>query len=238
MSDEPNPFVNRAPWTVIRFGGVIMRAALIAIDDVSTEDQWQEQASKETSGKVQVFQGTKKGKFKAKYLCWNEDSYKAVQEHWEMLKPVPTLGGGSGTSAPKAPTGGSQYMAAAQVKPGQVGGVPAPSKFDAIDTAASDTKDKSGGKSNPGPKPPTISVEYPSLQRHGITAVARGKWTDVGFTETNGYVVDIEYVAQDPPKPAGTGALAPAQAAAGAQLAQKKPDGSTPSPAAAQAGGV
>jgi len=236
VSNEPNPFLDRSPWLRITFGGQLARAGLTKIDGVSTEDEWKEQTSKETSGRIWVFAGTKRGKPKLTFICWDDDSYAWLQEHWEMLKPVPNLGGGP-SSVPVAPTGGTQYAAAAQVKPGNVGSPPALSKagdFDIPDNAPTKV-------ASVGPKPPTISVDYPSLARHNITALARAKWTDVGFTETNGYEVDIEYVAQDPPKLAGTGALAPAKPASpGSQFvgggAAQAPG--TGSPAATQAAGT
>lgn len=242
MSNEPNPLdpATRGPWTRIYHGGILCRAALTKIDGVSTEHAWKDQQSKETSGRVWSFTGTTRSKFKCDYVCTTPDEYAWLQAHWEMLKPVPGSNGGAGVT-PKAPTGGTQYAAPADTKPGAVGSPSSPAKADAVDAGTSASTTKSSTP-NPGPRPPTIAVDYPSLLRHGVTAVAAGKWEDKGFTETLGYEVEIEYVPQDPPKPAGGGALAPATPVAqGQQFSGGSPvqgSASTGAPAAAQAGGT
>ncbi len=230
----PNWFTDREPWLRIRFGGQLARAALTKVNGLSTKDEWKKQKSKEASGQTKVFSGTTVGDPKLTFLATTADEYAWILEHWEQLKPVPGLGGSSGGTpaagvpafALGSPAGKGGTTPAAPSTTTKTVPDPAADKADATKSSSSSTPD-------PGPRPPTISVEYPWLLLHGITAVARAEWEGPTATETNGVEVTITYSAQDPPKPAGTGTMAPA--APGSQFAIGSPAG--PGGAAAPAGG-
>jgi len=207
----PNFFTNRAPWHDIYFGGVRMNCALVEINGVATEDAWQKQKSKETSGQVAVFQGTTWADFDITLEECEEGDEDEVRGLWEKLAPVPGLGTNTGTVTPPSQTkaiGSPAFTGNA----GKTGSSAASSTSSA--TSSTDfnipNNEPSKGPPSPGPRPPTISVQHPILAWHGITAVARKKWEGPIVTETNSIRHKITFIADKPPTPAGTGAMGPA----------------------------
>ncbi len=209
MSFSPNPFApdGRAPWLVIGFGGVVLRkVSLTKINGVSTKHEWKEQKSKETSGSVNTFSGTKYGHPKLTFEAASEEDFDELSALFDRMKPVPGQGGTGSTGTP-SPTLGTPASFAIGSAAGK-GGATAP----AAPGGGADAPEKPASSSstpNPGPRPPTISVQYPSLARHGILACALEEWVDVGFTATNSYEVEITIIPDKPPTPAGAGAMAP-----------------------------
>jgi hypothetical protein len=197
----PNYFdpTQRAPWLVIRFGGVPIVAALTKIDGVETEHKWKEQTSKETSNSVNVYAGAKVGHPELTFTSADEADFAGVLRLIDLLTPVPGLGTGA-APAPAAASAGSPY---------QIGGGGSAS------SGASSPADTSGSTStasttpNPGPRPPTVTVDYPPLRIHGITACALEKLSGPYFTATNGMELKIKLIPDKPPVPAGAGAMAP-----------------------------
>jgi hypothetical protein len=208
---EPNPFRDIGPWCEVLIGGNLIKASLTKINGVSTKDEWKKQKSKESSGSTKVFAGTTVGDPKLTFTAVDEDEFDDLRDFWDLLAPKPGQGG---TGAPAAPTGGTQYTAAAQPRGEAVGSPPAASA--STDTtssadASSSSSSSSASKDNPGPRPPTVSIQNEILRWHGITSIARGEWEGPTPTETRGWEVVLTVVPQDPPKPAGAGAMAPAK---------------------------
>lgn len=194
----PNFFTDRLPWQDIYFAGQRVLAALTEINDVSTEDAWQKQKSKETSGAVAVFQGTTWGDFSLTFEATDSADFDDLRILWKLLAPNPSKGTGTGTV--KIPT--------------QVLVVGSPSATDSVITPSTDFVIPNNEPSkipSVGPRPPTISVQHPILAWHGITAAARKKWEGPTPTATNGVRVKITMIADKPPRLAGTGAMGPPQ---------------------------
>ena len=217
----PNPLdpAQRAACLQIRFGGVLALAALTKIDGVKTTDTWKEQKSKETSGSVNSFSGTKYGHPKMTFVATTPAEWVWIAMLWNLLAPVPGLGQVSTTM----PTPGTAPQQVSAIGSAPAAAAPtAQSLLDAAQTAyanvgaaAAPSSDTTGSSSSgsttpdPGPRPPTISVQYWALAFHGITAVAREEWDGPYFTDTNGVEVHITFIADKPPVPAGAGAMAP-----------------------------
>lgn len=214
----PNFFTNRAPWLNITFGGSFTpRAALTAINGVSTEDKWQKQASKETSGSVAVFQGTTWGDVELTFLGTEDADFDDLRTLWDLLAPKPGQGTGTGTTT----------------TPGQTFAIGSPAKGQAAPTAPTASNfnipnNEPAKTPSVGPRPPTISVQYPLLAWHGITAVARAKWEGPTPTDTNGLEVKLKLIADKPPTPAGTGAMSPASPGSQYAIGSGGAPGSTP----------
>lgn len=219
MTFSPNFFIDREPWTIITFGsGAPIRAALVEINDVSTEDQWKKHKSKETSGELASFEGTTWSDPKLVFEGTDDRDFDDLRALWDLLAPVPGLTGGSGTATPapgqtfaigspaKGSTGGSTGGSSSTSS--TAGGATAAGGSNTSSTStAEEKKDK---KENVGPRPPTVPVTYPLLAWHGILAVARKKWEGPYPTDTNGLRVTLTLIADKPPRPAGTGAMKPA----------------------------
>lgn len=209
MSPFPNYFRNRSPWLDIRFGGRLVKAALVEINGIATKDEWKKQKSKETSGQVNVFAGTTWSDPKFTFEAVDAGDFDDLRRLWELLAPVPGLGG---TSLPAGVPSG-------YVSGGPVGSPPA-SNAAASGTVGVAVGGKTGSKDgwpggpgipDPGPRPPTVTVQYPPLAWHGITAVARASWEGPIFTATGSIRHIITFVAEKPPKLAGAGAMTPAK---------------------------
>jgi hypothetical protein len=201
---EPNFFDDdqREPWTKISFGnGAPVKAALTKIDGVSTKHTWKEQKSKETSGSVNTFSGTKYGHPKLTFTAVDEEDFDDLRALWNLMKPVP----GQGTGAPAAtPAPGQTFAIGSPAKGSSAGSSSSSSTTTETDTSSK----KTDAKDNPGPRPPTIAVSYPLLLWHDITACALEEWEGPTPTDSNGMEVVITIIPDKPPVPAGVGAMA------------------------------
>jgi len=218
----PNPYDDVRPWNTIGFGGIPILPLLVKIGDVKVTDEWKAQKSKETSGQTWVFSGTTVAKPKLTLEAPDKASFDDLRRLWDQLKPVPGQGGGSSTSAsstaaaPTAAVGSpassssqsaEQLLAQAQRA---LAALNNPTQPPAGGSASGSSTTSSAATSNPGPRPATISVQNEILAWHGITAIARGEWEGPTPTETNSWQVVLTVVPQEPPRPAGVGAMAPA----------------------------
>ena len=260
-----NPFADVGPWNTLGIGGTQVRATLVEIDGVKTTDEWKAQKSKETNGQVWVFSGTTVDKPKLTLEAVDLADFDDLRRVWQQLKPVPgqgaavaTAGAGStsGIGSPTATAAGQAAFASAGAA-AQASGASKEEIFAAANAAA---QEASGGTStgtfgaagasstpstpNPGPRPPTVSVQNEILAWHGIYAIARGEWDGPKPTATNSWRVILTVVPQEPPTPAGAGAMAPATAgsstasAASPGAAYSSGSGSMASNAAAGAAGT
>jgi len=228
-SQSPNPFRDIGPWNTLGVAGRLVKALLVEVNGVSTKDEWKAQKSKETNGQVWVFSGTTVDKPKLTLEACDAEDFDDLGDLWNVLKPVP---GFTGSATPAAPTGGQQFTGAAQSK----GDASSSSSGGTVNTVADPAAKASTSSStpNPGPRPPTVSVQNAILAWHGITAIARGEWEGPMVTETNSWRVVITVVPQEQPKPAGVGAMTPA--APGSQFTGGAPDSIDKKAAAGAAG--
>lgn len=227
-----NPFRDRSPWLQIRFGGSLALPALTAIDGIETSDKWTAAKSKETSGVSNTYGGTTKGKPKLTFVATTAEEYDWLGDLWNMLEPKPGQGGGAAKADVPAFVLGSPAAKDSSGAPA----APATTTTTTIPDPADKSAKKGDATPSPGPRPPTISIDYPFLLWHGIVAVSREKWEGPKFTDTNGVEVSITFCAQDPPKPAGTGTQAPASP--GSQYAIGSPAGPGGAGAAPSGGGA
>ncbi len=230
---DTNPFDDLAPWNRIRLGGMLFdELRLVEIDGVSTKDEWKEQKSKESSGKVYVFAGTTVDKPKLTLEACDRAAFVELRRIWDLLKPVP----GQGGTVPAAKTPSQTFAIGSPAAPGSSGST-APTGQGGVFTVPSGStstgsSSSSSSTDNPGPRPPTIRVENEILKWHGITAIARGQWDGPRPTPTNSWRVVLTVVPQQPPTPAGAGAMAPPSP--GSQFAIGSPAGANGSGATPQ----
>jgi len=209
----PNPFApdGRDPWTVIGFGGVeLRRLALTKINGISTKHKWTEQKSKEQSGSTNVFGGTTLSHPKLTFTGTEAADFDELRALWERMKPIPGQGGTGTTGkatpqlsigSPAGPSGGSSS-----------GGSGSSSTFTTPAPGTKPEKDASSSSTpNPGPRPPTISVQYPGLLWHGITACALEEWEGPYLNDDGALESTLTIIPDQPPSPAGAGAMAPAK---------------------------
>lgn len=206
MSDSPNPHRNPRPWNRVLIGGRLIKAVLRDVDGNKIEDDWHDQKPTGSSGATWVFKGTKPvGPFKLTFESVNAEDFDDLGDIYEMLAPKPGLGGTSSDGKANAYTiGQTKDASSAPAGGGTAAPVTVPEK-----TAAADAKKEDKG-SNPGPRPPVLSIENQYFAYLGVTAVSRKSWEGPKITETNSYKVIIELVAQKAPVSAGTG-IAPAK---------------------------
>jgi len=207
----PNFFIERGPWTVITFGsGAPVKAALTKIDGVSTKHTWKEQKSKETSGSVNTFSGTKYGHPKLTFTAADAADFDDLRALWDLMKPVPGVAG-TGTPPAATPAPGQTFAIGSPPNKGDSSSSSSSTGNTVDNTSATKTTEK---KDDPGPRPPTIAVDYPGLKWHDITACALEEWEGPTPTEENGLELVITIIPDKPAVKAGTGAMAAAPPAA------------------------
>lgn len=225
---DNNYFRNPKPWTEIHMAGRLIRSALVELNDVSTEDEWKKQKSKETSGSVNSFSGTKQNNFTMTFEGVDENDFDDLGDLWNALAPVPGLGGGTTSATTAAPMTAPGQPSATAVAVGNAAAAESKasggdwvdqwqaraaaqtdSSSSALDSVNADTGKDTSKEPSPGPRPPTVAVDHPLLRWHGITAAARKKWEGPFVTETNSVRVKLTMIPDKPPTPAGTGAMAP-----------------------------
>lgn len=230
MPAPTNPYREPGPWGEVKIGGRLIVAHLVAIDGAEIEDEYNVQRPIGQSGAVAVFKGTKIAELiTLTFEGYDEASFDDLWTLWEMMRPVPGTGGGTGT--PKgsqfyqAPTKGQVDGTTQQLPPGS--GLP-------TNTTADGWPKNATASPNPGPRPPTLTIENPALAWIGVTAISRKKWKGPYWrAEVGSWRVDLTVIQAKPPTPANVGAQPPAGAQyAGA--AQSK-DGAASNASAAKA---
>jgi len=236
VSDSPNPHRFPNPWNRVKIGGRLIKAILRAVDGNKIEYDWHEQKPTGKSGATWVYKGAKpSGPFKLTFESVNEEDFDDLGDLYEKFAPQPDLGSGTSASskANAFTIGQTKDANSAPAGGGSASTFTVPDKTTAADAA----KDAKGG-SNPGPRPPTLSIENAHLTYLGVTAVSLKSWEGPKITETNSWQVIIEVIPQKPPVAAGTG-VAPAKSPDTFTIGQTK-DQPSPSAgadtAAAQAG--
>lgn len=216
MSGFPTFSQHPLAYNQVRIGGRVVKAVLKAVDGIKIEYDWSEQKPTGSSGATWVFKGAKPaGPHKLTFLCADGPKYTMAEcesdmrDHLERFTPAPTVGSGTGTNASStanAYTIGTTKDADSAPASADDGGTKTiPDK-----TTAADAKTGTKGGSNPGPRPPTLSIENAFVNYHGTTAISLKSWDGPKPTDTNAIEFEIEVIPQKPPVPAGTG-VAPAK---------------------------
>jgi hypothetical protein len=243
---RPNPFRDPLPFNRVRLGGVLVQALLIKWDGLKLEDGWKSDKSKTTSGHVAKFTGTKpvggeKG-FTLTFKAYDQASYDATRALFDLLAPIPGQGGGTSVTAA---TGTTTAVGSAAAGAQYTGGA---SGTATTTTAASSSgtlpKGQFGAASSqattpdpdPGPRPPTLPIEFAPCAEIGVFAVARASW-EAKHNEDRSWDIEVGLIQDKPPVPAGSGAMGPAAPAnPGAQYASTGGSaGADPTKAAAAA---
>jgi hypothetical protein len=224
----PNPFRDPAPWNTVRIGGRLIKATLTKINGIKLEDEWKVQKSKETSGSVAVFNGTKiLEAIELTFEAVGEEDFDDLGDLWNLLAPKPGTGGTVGTPAP---TGGNQFSGGVVTPKGNAASPSASTTAGTVDTSGGAAKSSSSSTPNPGPRPPTLIIENAILTYLGVTAIARKAWEGPKCTATNSWEVVLTLIQNKPPVPAGVGAQAPPKPGSqfsGGQVTPKDGDAQT-----------
>lgn len=221
----PTMAENPRYYATVKIGGLLILAPLREVDGMKLEGDWSEQKPTGTSGASYAWKGLKpagphKYTFESAYgpggltpaLC--EANMRALHE---SMLPKPTLGtapdkstASTATSTPAAPTPPTTAEGLLEQAQQALKNLDNPAK--AADPTAGTTGDSGKPKSdaaNPGPRPPTLSIENGFVNYVGTTAVSM-KSFEVKATKTCSLQYVLEVVPQKALKQAGTG-LAPAK---------------------------
>lgn len=201
-----NYFRDPDAYNRVIIGGVRIKAPLVEIDGIKIEAEWTAQKATGTSGPTWVFKGMNAaGPHDLTFECaWDgvtnpADQFDDLRALYERFGPVPTFTGGSATKE-------SPYTQG-QTKNADAGGK--------IPASAGTPTDSSGFPkstgTNPGPKPPTLTVECGWLAYVGTTAISLKAWDGPKATPTRSIRVKLTVIPQKPPVVAGTGVAAPAR---------------------------
>lgn len=205
----PNFFRDPKAFNRVKIGGRLVLAVLRKVNGITLEADWQAQKATGTSGPTWVFKGMNAaGPHGLEFLCADApgctaaEQYDDLRDLYERFGPV-KQSTGTGAAAPKA---GDPYTKnGTQPANADAGGV--------IPASGTTPTDKDGFPkstgTNPGPKPPTLSIENGFVNYHYTTACSLKKWDGPYPTETNGITVTIEIIPQKAPVNAGTGVAAP-----------------------------
>lgn len=192
----PNFFLEPTAYSRVRIGGILVRSVLVEVDGIKLEADWNEQRPTGQSGATWVFRGMKPpGPHKLTFEAVDAADFDDLRGLYERFAAKPTALGGQKT--------GNEYTIG-QTKDANTAGTPMPETPGGSATTDASGFPKSQG-TNPGPRPPTLSIENAFLQYLGVTAVSLKSWDGPKPTATRSVRVVLELVAQKPPTPAGTG---------------------------------
>ena len=238
---RPNPFRDPVPYNRVRIGGHLILAVLTEFSGVKVEDGWKVDKSKSTSGGAAKFTGTKLvGGEKGIVLNFKACDAAAYDDLWfvyDLLKPIPGQGGGTTATASTGQTSGVGSPPASTTSS-------ASSAFTAAQSSFGAGADKKTADPDPGPRPPTLPIEFAPCANVGVFAVARASWEEKYDKTDLSWDIEIGLIVDTPTTQAGAGVMAApksivgsggsANAAAGTSTA----GGSTNAVAQAEAAGT
>jgi hypothetical protein len=221
----PGFHTNPRYWATVVIGGHVILAVLREVDGMKLEGDWSEQKPTGTSGASFAWKGLKPaGPHKLTFETANypgvtakqcEDDMRVVHE---MMLPQPSLGAAPTASttptatpatpaAPATPTTAEGLLAQAQQALANLNNPATQANPTAGTTGTSSSSSAAKTDANPGPRPPTLSIDNGFVNYVGTTAISL-KSFEVKPTKTNSLQFILELVPQKALKPAGTG-LAP-----------------------------
>lgn len=206
--DFPNFFTDGPePWYTVTIGGLQLRCALTKIDGNKIEADWHEQKPTGKSGASYVFKGMKPaGPFKMTLEATEADDFTDLRALYEMMGPAPAQGGGG--TAPNTTLPAATNKALGGGTAGGGAGLSATGGGSTSSTSATSTP-------NPGPRPPTLSVENAFFAWHAITQISMKEWDGPKITATNSIEVVVTVIPSSPPTAAAVGTQGPKAADSG-----------------------
>lgn len=229
MTSWPLFFDDPTPFNRVKIAGQLVLATAVKFNGLAIEAEWKMQKSKDASGSVFAFQGMKpvggEAGFSVTFRITNRTEESQLENLWNALKPVPVPGARASTSATSTSTpttknvGSPPSPSAEEILADMKASLAALNNPKPADTASTEAATAGSSSStpqpSPGPRPPTVPIELGWLARLGVFAGAMGKWSYDDLDAENHpdrYDVTISFIANDPPKPAGTGAMSAAKA--------------------------
>jgi hypothetical protein len=220
-----NIFDDPVPWNRVRVAGLLILATATKFNGFKVEDVWKMQKSKSASGAVFSFNGTNpvggESGFSIAFRVTSRDEFDQLYDLYDALKPVDVVGGGGGGASNGTSTTAATYSVGSPAKPASDATAesllaqaeaamksinsttPAASSQDAADKQTAATTPTP----SPGPRPPTVPIELGWLAFLSVFAVAR-KSFEFSTIEQDNLEVTIGFIHDQPPKPAGAGAMA------------------------------
>lgn len=228
MTSWPLFFDDPTPFNRMRIAGLLVLATAVKFNGMAIEGTWKKQKSKDASGAVFAFQGMEpvggEQGFSVTFRITNRTEEAQLESLWNALKPVPVAASAasptkatSSTPTTKdvgAPPAATAENIIADLKK-SLASLNSSKPAGTESTADAATATSKAAEPSPGPRPPTVPIELGWLARLGAFAGAMKKWSfddlDVE-SHPDRYDVTIAFVANDPPRAAGTGAMSAARA--------------------------
>jgi hypothetical protein len=215
----PSPWSAPSFYSTVKIGGRPIKATLVAIGGNKIEDEWNVQRPTGASGATNVFKGTKPaGPATLTFEAVAEDEFDDLREVYELLAPkvgsTTQIGGASTVGSPGSAAYGQQYAqgkstASAATPTASDLLVQAQQALAQLQSGAAAPAVQASASSpvllNPGPRPPTLSIENGYLNYVGINAISRASWEGPTPTETSSFRVVIGVVLQREPRKAAVG---------------------------------
>jgi hypothetical protein len=160
---------------------------LTAINGCKLEENWKVIEATDASGGTADWRGTKLVEsIELTFDAPDRESFAMLDVLWALMAPQ-TSGAGSAAAPPVTTTTSRQFGSSAPTKP----------------TA-------SASAATTGPKPPTLSIRNPIINRIGVDRVARKSWEEMPAKGCN-WQVKATFIQIRPSTPAKTGPADPAK---------------------------
>lgn len=219
---HPNYYLNPGAYNRVLLGGHLLLAVLVEVDGIKIEGDWQEQKPTDKSGASWNWKGLKpagphKLTFETGRAPWATSAEMEADMRlvYEMLQPSPRQAVAAAkvatpatTTTPAAPATAEGLLEQAKQALENLNN-PAKAKDPTAGTTGFSLNNPTTPAANPGPRPPTLSIENALPNYVGTLAVAMKSYEIKPKRDVGGMQHILELNAMKPLVPAGTG-LAPA----------------------------
>ncbi|HSN15620.1 MAG TPA: hypothetical protein VLT61_13390 [Anaeromyxobacteraceae bacterium] len=204
---DPNPYDDPRPWYTVVLGGATLVAPLTKFNGMDIEDEWKVDKSKNTSGHVPKFAGTKgRTEIVLTFRACDKADFADIIRIFRLMAPAP----GAYSSAPAASPGAGQTSGVGSVASGAAVGNVDPNTGKAVDPdnafGAASTQTTQPDP-DPGPRPPTLPIQNAVCAFHQIFAVARRKIGLRYLDADNSWELDLGLIQDEPPVTIAAGAM-------------------------------
>lgn len=207
----PNPYVDPSPWGSLRIGGVLicnpddpLSPQVISYEGLVLEDEYNVQRPIGKSFAVAVFKGTKLLEGPVITIeAPTKEAFSMLWALWQLMAPSPA-------EIRAAQWADSAVVPAATAGDG-VGGASTSTVPPEDDGADKDGWPRSPPGFNPGPKPPTLTIECPQMAWLGMHSCSRRTWEGpIWRPEAGSWRVKLGVIQARNPANAAVGAQSPA----------------------------